>query len=89
MGYSFRFVARDLLYVLSHRMSHPTAFVTPAVEHWLEREVASLSHRNMDNKTPKNIYKKDGFDLMTHLTHSTGDILFAPTGEYTLHPLLH
>ena len=32
MGYSFQLAARVIL--------HTTAFVTPVVEHWLEREIA-------------------------------------------------
>ena len=39
-GYSFRLAARVLLYALSHRHD---AFVTPVVEHWLEREIAVKS----------------------------------------------
>ena len=38
VGYSFRLTARVLLYAPSHRIAHSTAFVTPVVEHWLERE---------------------------------------------------
>ena len=38
IGYSYRLTARVLLYAPSHR--HTTAFVTPVVEHWLEREIA-------------------------------------------------
>ena len=41
MGYSFRLAARVLLYAPSNdRIAHTTAFVTPVVEHWLERERA-------------------------------------------------
>ena len=41
MGYSFRLAARVILYAPSHRHdSTTTAFVTPVVEHWLEREIA-------------------------------------------------
>ena len=43
IGYSFRLAARVLLYAPSHhidRIAHTTAFVTPVVEHWLEREIA-------------------------------------------------
>ena len=36
IGYSFRLAARVLLYAPSYRQ----AFVTPVVEHWLEREIA-------------------------------------------------
>ena len=40
MGYSFRLTARVLLYAASHNMiAHTTAFVTPVMEHWLEREI--------------------------------------------------
>ena len=35
MGYVFLLAARVLLYALSHYF-----FVTPVVEHWLEREIA-------------------------------------------------
>ena len=41
MGYSFRLTARVLLYAPSLRQdTHTTAFVTPVMEHWLEREIA-------------------------------------------------
>ena len=45
-GYSFRLAARVLLYALSYRQDsvHTTAFVTPVVEHWLEREIAQFVH---------------------------------------------
>ena len=39
MGYSFRLAARVLLYA-PDRIAHTTAFVTPVVEHWVEREIA-------------------------------------------------
>ena len=32
----------------TERITHTTAFVTPVVEHWLEREIAQWVHR--DNK---------------------------------------
>ena len=41
MGYSFRLTARVLLYAPSHRQdSTYQSFVSPVVEHWLEREIA-------------------------------------------------
>ena len=42
IGYSYRLTARVLLYAPSHRQdnTYHTAFVTPVVEHWLEREIA-------------------------------------------------
>ena len=50
MGYSFRLAARVLLYASSHRqdISHTMAFVTPVVEHWLEREIAQWVHPMKD-----------------------------------------
>ena len=42
-GYSFRLTARVLLYALSN-----TAFITPVVEHWLEREIAQWVHPMKD-----------------------------------------
>ena len=41
IGYSFRLTAR--VFYMHHptdRITHTTAFVTPVVEHWLEREIA-------------------------------------------------
>ena len=52
IGYSYRLTARVLLYAPSHRIKHTTAFVTPVVEHWLEREIAQWVHveNNVDVK---------------------------------------
>ena len=45
IGYSYRLTARVLLYAPPHRQDkHTTAFVTPVVEHWLEREIAQWVH---------------------------------------------
>ena len=39
--YSFRLPARVLVYApFTDRIAHATAFVTPVMEHWLEREIA-------------------------------------------------
>ena len=43
MGYCFRLAARVLLYASSDQ-THTTAFVTPVVQHWLEREIAQRIH---------------------------------------------
>ena len=44
IGYSFRLTARVLLYAPSHRQdSTYHAFVTPVVEHWVEREIATYT----------------------------------------------
>ena len=42
-GNSFRLAARVLLYAPFHRQDS-TVFVTPVVEHWLEREIAQWVH---------------------------------------------
>ena len=42
ISYSYRLTARVLLYAQSHRQDN-TAFVTPVVEHWLEREKSGVS----------------------------------------------
>ena len=34
------------------RIAHNTAFVTPLVEHWLEREIAQLVHPMKDIRRP-------------------------------------
>ena len=33
---------------IPHRIAHTTAFVTPVVEHWLEREIAQWVHPMKD-----------------------------------------
>ena len=49
IGYSYRLAARVLLYASSHRQDiTTTAFVTPVVEHWLEREIAQWVHPMKD-----------------------------------------
>ena len=40
-GYSFCLAARDFyMHHPTDRIAHTTVFVTPVVEHWLEREIA-------------------------------------------------
>ena len=49
IGYSFRLTARILLYApYKDRIAHTTAFVTPVMEHWLEREIAQWVHPMKD-----------------------------------------
>ena len=52
MGYSFRLAARVLLYASSYRQdgTYHTAFVTPVVDHWLEREIYNLKTRTVLNE---------------------------------------
>ena len=45
IGYSFQLSTRVLLhYHPTDRMTHTMTFVTPVVEHWLEREIAQWVH---------------------------------------------
>ena len=49
MGYSFRLAAMVLLYALSHRQDNTYhGLFTPAVELWLEREIAQWVHPMKD-----------------------------------------
>ena len=50
MGYSFPLAARVLLYMQhpTDRITHTAAFVTPVMEHWLEREIAQWVHPMKD-----------------------------------------
>ena len=34
------------------RITHATAFVTPVVEHWLEREIAQWVHHEVGSEGP-------------------------------------
>ena len=60
IGYSYRLTARALLYAPSHRQDNTyTAFVTPVVEHWLEREIAQwVRPWRIDPTTHRHIVKK-------------------------------
>ena len=51
--YSFRLAARVILYAsLSDKITHTTTFVTPVVEHWLEREIAQWVHHEGSTRRP-------------------------------------
>ena len=46
----------SLMHHPTDRIAHNTAFVTPVVEHWLEREIAPwridpMTHRNMSERS--------------------------------------
>ena len=66
------------------RIAHTTAFVTPVVEHWLEREIAQWVHPMKDRSDDPSHHertllrqsyislksgRKGIFYLMTHATH--------------------
>ena len=50
IGYSYRLTARLFFYMhhSTDRITHTTTFVTPVVEHWLEREIAQWVHPSKD-----------------------------------------
>ena len=48
ISYSYRLTARVLMHHPTDRITHTTAFVTPVVEHWLEREIAQWVHPMKD-----------------------------------------
>ena len=59
MGYYFRLTAR--LFYMHHptdRIAHTTAFVTPVVEHWLEREIAQWVHPMKDRSDDPSHYER-------------------------------
>ena len=44
IGYSFRLAAIFYMHHPIDRIAHTTAFVTPVLGHWLEREIAQWVH---------------------------------------------
>ena len=57
IGYSYR---------LTKRITHTMAFVTPVVEHWLEREIAQWVHpmKDRSNDPPHHERDQKGKDLI-------------------------
>ena len=53
IGYSFRLTARGF-YMLhpTDRIAHTTVFITPVVEHWLEREITQWVHHEGSIRRP-------------------------------------
>ena len=56
IGYSYR-LTQGFFYMHhpTDRITHTTAFVTPVVEHWLEREIAQWIHPMKDRSENMNI----------------------------------
>ena len=53
MGYSFKLAARFFyMHNPTDRITHTTAFVTPVVGHWLEREIAQWVHHEWSIRRP-------------------------------------
>ena len=59
MGYSSRLAPRVLLYASSDRIIHTTAFVTPVVDHWLERQEGRTVITNNKNNNNTNNNNND------------------------------
>ena len=51
-GYWFRLAARYFLYAPTDRIADTTAFVTPVVEHWMEREIGQWLHHEGSIRQP-------------------------------------
>ena len=52
-GYSFRLAAMVLyMHYPTDRITHTTAFVTPVVQDWLEREIAQWVHHKGSTRRP-------------------------------------
>ena len=45
------------------RIAHTTAFVTPVVEHWPEREIAQWVHRTMSERSTSELRPAPRFVL--------------------------
>ena len=53
--------SRFLLFYMHHptdRIAHTTAFVTPVVEHWLEREIAQWVHPMKDRSDDSSLHER-------------------------------
>ena len=48
IGYSYRLTGFFYMHHPTDRITHTTSFVTPVVEHWLEREIAQWVHPMKD-----------------------------------------
>ena len=51
---------------LTDMIVHTTAFVTPVVDHWLEREIASWVHPMKDISTSMHAYIHTYIDVVIH-----------------------
>ena len=74
IGYSYRLTARVLLYTPSHyRITHTTTFVTPVVEHWLEREIAQWRERERERNVLINDVLKTFYLRLYGVRHMVKD----------------
>ena len=49
------------------RIAHTTAFVTPVMEHWLEREIAQWDHGGVKNVFDGDVYRGEQFLFLINL----------------------
>ena len=66
MGYSFRLAAR---------VAHTTAFVTPIVQHWLQREIAQWVHHEGSIHNPTSANKTVKSSITTSKDMNTAEII--------------
>ena len=80
IGYSYRLTARVLLYAPSHRQeTHTTAFVTPVVKHWLEREIAQWVHPMKDRSDDPSHHERTLYLWATSRSFFTDRNMHRPT----------
>ena len=66
-------------------ITHTTAFVTPVVEHWLEREIAQWV--SLDNLCKQNyMYYRTGPDVSLAKSSANGLVCTGFACRYRLHP---
>ena len=51
-GHLFPISSKGYFICITDRITHTTAFVTPVVEHWLEREIAQWVHHEKSIRQP-------------------------------------
>ena len=56
------------------KLTHTTAFVTPVVEHWLEREIAQLVHH--EGSTHRTMSKRSYHGATSRSPATSGTTLF-------------
>ena len=77
MGYSLLFPISS-----KDRIRHTTAFVTPVVEHWLEREIAQWVHPMKDrsddpSRHERTLSPRSYISLLLRVNHSPMRVIFS------------
>ena len=62
---------------LTDRITHTTPFVTPVVEHWLEREIAQWVHPIKDRSDdPSHHDPANALTTELHLAPGNGEVMY-------------